>query len=159
MVLWYSSESNFIASVQRIILYNEFENNTYHHISQGLTSCFSAILVTHTKSIIYIGIACIISLSRSHILLMLALLSLLRHAALPVVKRLATAPARSNNTDLGPTCHRKCLTHLPMDKMATILLTIFSSAFSCMKSFVFWLKFHTNLFPRIQLIITRHCFR
>ena len=32
------------------------------------------------------------------------------------------------------------LTHLPLDKMAAILLTIFSDAFLWMKSFVFWLK-------------------
>ena len=32
-------------------------------------------------------------------------------------------------------------THLPLDKMAAISQTIFSGAFSCMKNFVFWLKF------------------
>ena len=32
------------------------------------------------------------------------------------------------------------LTHLPLDKMATISKTIFSDAFLWMKSFVFWLK-------------------
>ena len=38
------------------------------------------------------------------------------------------------------------LTHLPRDKMAVFLQMIFSDAFSWMKSFVFWLKFHWNLF-------------
>ena len=39
----------------------------------------------------------------------------------------------------------------PLDKMAAILQTIFSVAFSWMKSFVFWLKFHWSLFLRVQL--------
>ena len=51
------------------------------------------------------------------------------------------------------------LTHLPLDKMAAISQALFSRAFSWMKSFVFWLKFHWNLFPRVQLIITQHWFR
>ena len=34
------------------------------------------------------------------------------------------------------------LTHLPLDKMAAILQTIFSDAFLLMKSFVLLLKFH-----------------
>ena len=32
-----------------------------------------------------------------------------------------------------------CLTHLPLDKIDAILQTIFSDAFSWMKSFIFWL--------------------
>ena len=40
------------------------------------------------------------------------------------------------------------LTHLPLDKMAAISQTIFSGAFSWMKSFIFWLKFHWSLFIR-----------
>ena len=42
------------------------------------------------------------------------------------------------------------LTHLPLDKMAAISQTTFSNAFSWMKSFVFWLKFHWSLF-RLRL--------
>ena len=38
---------------------------------------------------------------------------------------------------LWPILPRK-FTHLPLDKMAAILQTIFSSAHSWMKSFVFW---------------------
>ena len=41
------------------------------------------------------------------------------------------------------------LTHIPLNKMATILQTIFSDAVSWMKSFVFWLKFHWSLFLRM----------
>ena len=37
------------------------------------------------------------------------------------------------------------LTHLPLDKMATILKRTFSNTFSWMKSFVFWFKFHFKL--------------
>ena len=50
------------------------------------------------------------------------------------------------------------LTHLPLDKLATILQTIFSKAYSCMKSLAFWLKFHWSLFLRVQLTITQHSF-
>ena len=44
------------------------------------------------------------------------------------------------------------LTHLPLDKMAAISQTIFSNAFSWMKSLVFWLQFHWSLFLRVQLV-------
>ena len=50
-------------------------------------------------------------------------------------------------------------THLPLDNMAATLQTIFSDAFSWMKNFVCWLKFHWSLFLRIQLIIIQHWFR
>ena len=51
------------------------------------------------------------------------------------------------------------LTHLPLDKMDAISQTIFSDAFSWMKKFDFWLKFHWSLFLRVQLTITQHWFR
>ena len=51
------------------------------------------------------------------------------------------------------------LTHLPLDKMAAISQTIFSKAFSWMKSFVFWFKFHWSLFLRVPLTIIQHWFR
>ena len=51
------------------------------------------------------------------------------------------------------------LTHLPLDKMAAISQTIFWNAFPWMKSLVFWLKFHWNLFLRGQLTITKHWIR
>ena len=41
------------------------------------------------------------------------------------------------NIDMSHTS-MKTLTHLPLDKMASILQTIFSNAFSWMKNFVFW---------------------
>ena len=37
--------------------------------------------------------------------------------------------------------------------------TIFSNAFSWIKSFVIWLKFYLSLFLRVQLTITQHWFR
>ena len=40
------------------------------------------------------------------------------------------------------------LTQGGWDKMAAIFLTTFSSAFSWMKSFVFWLRFHWSLFVK-----------
>ena len=47
-------------------------------------------------------------------------------------------------------------THLPLDKMAAILQTVFSDVFSWMKSFVFWIKFHWSLFLKVQLSINLH---
>ena len=41
------------------------------------------------------------------------------------------------------------LTRLPVDKMAAVSQTMFSDAFSRMKSFVFWLNFYWNLFLRV----------
>ena len=41
------------------------------------------------------------------------------------------------------------LAHLSLNKMAAISQTIFSDAFSWMKHFVFWLKFHWSLFLRV----------
>ena len=41
------------------------------------------------------------------------------------------------------------LTDLPMDKMAAISQTIVSNAFSWMKNFLLWLKFHWTLFLRV----------
>ena len=47
----------------------------------------------------------------------------------------------------------------PPEKMAAILQTIFSYAFSWMKCFVFWLKFPWDLFLRIQFTITQLWFK
>ena len=50
-------------------------------------------------------------------------------------------------------------THWGLDKMDAISQTTFSSAFSWMKIFWFWLKFHWSLFLRVQLTIFQHWFR
>ena len=51
------------------------------------------------------------------------------------------------------------LTHLSLDKMATISQTIFSTAFSLLKTCDFLLKFHLSLFIRVQIAVTQHWFR
>ena len=51
------------------------------------------------------------------------------------------------------------LTHGGRDKMAAIFQTTFSNAFSWMKIFTFWLRFHWSLFTRVQLTIFQHWFR
>ena len=51
------------------------------------------------------------------------------------------------------------LTHLPLDKMAASSQTIFSDAFSWMKTFIFWSKFHWSLFLTVQFTITQYWFR
>ena len=45
-------------------------------------------------------------------------------------------------------------TYLPLDKMDAISQTIFSDAFSWMRTFVFLIKFHWSLFLRLQLTKT-----
>ena len=47
----------------------------------------------------------------------------------------------------------------PLNKMPAVSQTIFSDAFSWMKIFVLWLKFHWGLFLRVELTITQHWFR
>ena len=49
------------------------------------------------------------------------------------------------------------LSHHPQDKTAAISHATYSEAFSWMKSFVFWFRFHWRLFLRVQLI--QHWFR
>ena len=51
------------------------------------------------------------------------------------------------------------LTHWDRDKMAAIPCTIFSNAFSWMKMYEFWLRFHWSLLLRVQLTIFQHLFR
>ena len=48
------------------------------------------------------------------------------------------------------------LTHWDRDKMAAIFQTTFSNAFSWMKMHEFQLRFHWNLFLRVQLTIFQH---
>ena len=66
----------------------------------------------------------------------------------------------SGNGLLHVRCQPKpMLTHWGRDKMDAISQTTFSHAFSSMKIVVFWLNFHWNMFPRIQLTIIQHWFR
>ena len=51
------------------------------------------------------------------------------------------------------------LTHWGRDKMDAVSQTTGSNAFSWMKMYWFWLKFHWTLFPRVQLTIFQHWFR
>ena len=51
------------------------------------------------------------------------------------------------------------LTHPPLDKMAAVSQTTFSSAVSWIGSIVFWFEFHEILFLRVQLATTQHWLR
>ena len=51
------------------------------------------------------------------------------------------------------------LTHWGWDKMAAILQTAFSNAFSWMQIALFWLKFHWQLSARVKIVISQHWFR
>ena len=53
----------------------------------------------------------------------------------------------------------RLLTHWGRDKMDAISQTTFSNAFSWMKMFEFRLKFHWNMFLRVQSTIFQHWFR
>ena len=55
--------------------------------------------------------------------------------------------------------HLPILTHWGRDKMANIFQMIFSNAFSLMKMYKFWWRFHWCLFLRVQLTIFLHWFR
>ena len=48
---------------------------------------------------------------------------------------------------------------LSQDKMAAIVQTIFSNAFSGMEMYEFWLRSHWSLFLSVQLTILQHWFR
>ena len=54
---------------------------------------------------------------------------------------------------------RQSLTHWCRDKMAAILRTTYSNAFSWAKMYEFWLKSHWTLFLSVQLTIFQHWFR
>ena len=58
-------------------------------------------------------------------------------------------------TSLG---HTK-LTHWGREKMDATSQTTFSSAFSWMKMYELQIRFHSSLFPRVQLTIFQHWFR
>ena len=67
---------------------------------------------------------------------------------------------RCNYKDmLKSTCGVAPLTHWGRDKMATISQTTLSNAFSWMKIYKFWLRFHLSLFQRVQLTIFQPWFR
>ena len=52
----------------------------------------------------------------------------------------------------------QALTHLPLDKMAAILQTTFSSALFMNEKFCVWFKFHWSLFLKAQLTIIQDWF-
>ena len=53
----------------------------------------------------------------------------------------------------------KLLWSSPLDSMAAVSQKIFSDAFSWIKRFSFWLKFHCSLFLRVKWTISQHWFR
>ena len=59
------------------------------------------------------------------------------------------------NKCIPPRTVNSIKTHLPVDKMAAISLTMFPDSFSWMKSIIFWLKFHWRLFLMAKL--TNNC--
>ena len=87
------------------------------------------------------------------------------HSSLSFVNETAGLKHMGTNSEMDVTLTiadrmlKSALTHLLLDKMATILQMISPVAFLWMKSFVFWLKFHWRLFLRVQLTIYQHWFR
>ena len=70
-----------------------------------------------------------------------------------------TAPWHTGCVITGWSSLKLPLTHWGRDKMAAIFQTTFSNAFSWMKIYEFWLRFHWSVFLRIQLTIFQHWFR
>ena len=64
-----------------------------------------------------------------------------------------------NHKDIVSLDKNNTLIHWDRDKMDAISQTTFSNAFSWMKMFEYRLKFHWNLFIRVQLTIFQHWFR
>ena len=60
---------------------------------------------------------------------------------------------------LTPICVTRPQWVNPLDKMVACSKTTFSHAFWWMASFVFWFKFHWNMFLRVQLMISQCWFR
>ena len=87
---------------------------------------------------------------RKMLMTLLSLRAALEAVILAVLPVNQTGPTEDTSIDL---------THLSLNKMAAISQTIYWNAFSWMKSFVFWFKFHWNLFLRAQLTIIQHWFR
>ena len=56
-------------------------------------------------------------------------------------------------------CSGPTLTLWGRDKMPAISQMTFSNAFSWMKMYQFWLRFHWNSFPRVRLTIYQYWFR
>ena len=63
------------------------------------------------------------------------------------------------NGKLGTSWSFLGLAHWGRDKMAAIFQTTFANAFFWMKMHEFRLRFHWNLFPRVQLTKFQHWFR
>ena len=57
------------------------------------------------------------------------------------------------------TSHQCSILHWGLNKMGDILQMSFSNAFSWKKIFVFWLKFHWNLFLMVHLTASQYWFR
>ena len=71
----------------------------------------------------------------------------------------ASEITKQNMGKLITSMHLEFLTHWGRGKMDAIFQTTFSNAFSWMKMFKFRLRFHWNLFPRVQLTLFQHWFR
>ena len=52
-----------------------------------------------------------------------------------------------------------CVNTLRLRQMDAIFQTTFSNAFSWMKMYEFWLRFHWSLFPRVKITTFQHWFR
>ena len=72
----------------------------------------------------------------------------------PNIKIIFPGYRNSHNKDMPWDC--VILNTFRPRQMATIFQTTFSNAFSWMKMYEFWLKFHWSLFPRVRLSIFQH---
>ena len=138
---WIRKKQNSLAwEIPKII--SIFENNTLPGNSRGLNQYKDVILPVYDRLISTMGFSILV---RWHLYIESGPrcpMADLVHAWLIWVFSLHSA-----------------LTLWGRDEMAPILQTTLSNAFSSMKKFEFWLKFHWNLSSSIQLTISQHWFR
>ena len=142
----------FASFAESLLLYFIWYNDTFIHVQMPVVLALVAMFVMVLKVVTWLpvpgrpGAKLIISLGWCpppyDYYINLVLISIMSH-----------------RWTAGLLWYRLSLTHWGRDKMAAISQTIFSNAFSWMKMFEFWLKFHWSLFLRVQLIIFQHWFR
>ena len=132
------SKSNFRIKYTSInaYIFCAISKGTYHHLS------FSFVFSLHQRNVGWPTAKCVKPL----------------HFVRSVTMAISKTPGSVTVCNTWSVYTSSC-TSSPLNKMAATSQTIFSEAFSRMKSFVVWLKFHWSLSPRAHSTITQHWFR
>ena len=154
--MWHSPDSNFIENTWDIYRWNEFEIYQSETVvksprGQGVNYLSSSRqLSTHTRGMEEPGLLAGKLVTENSLIICTVVYKVLKTWQIQQV---------IDNIEAIQHHYLFLLSHLPLNKMATISQTIFSDTFSWMESFVFWLKFHRCLFLRVLSTITQHWFR